>query len=261
MRSAWILLSAALCLQAGAVAQEKPAEPSAAPTADSKLDFAAVTARGRALYAYDQAAWHGTDAIFALKPDVKGLAHYICTQTPAGWIVIFPRWNDSHDQLIAVYEAKETKEKFVARKVDKPSPVDTSLVAEERALELALADFPAPTRPFNTAILPAPEGNYYVYVYPGQTREDVWPIGGDVRYTISGDGKTLIEKRKLHNTILDMQVKPKQVGGYHNHAISDIPEDTDVFYVLNRKPSMPEFVGTAKQLYVIEKDGNIEIGK
>jgi hypothetical protein len=252
---------AALCVQASAIAQEKPAAPAAAPAAESKLDFAAVTDRGRALYAYDQAAWHGTDAIFALKPDVKGLAHYICTQTAAGWVVIFPKWNEAHDQLLAVYEATETKGRFVARKLDTATPADAGLVAKERALELALADFPAPTRPFNTAILPAPGGNYYVYVYPGQTKEDVWPIGGDVRYTISGDGKTLMEKRKLHNAILDMQVKSKQVGGYHTHAISDVPEDTDVFYVLNRKPSMPEFVGTSKQLFVIDKDGNIEIGK
>src|SRR5947207_10773521 len=50
MRPAWILLSAVLCVQAGALAQQKPAESSA----KSKVDLAAITARGRALYAYDQ---------------------------------------------------------------------------------------------------------------------------------------------------------------------------------------------------------------
>jgi hypothetical protein len=31
-----------------------------------------VTERGQAIYAYDQCAWHGTDAIFALHPDMNG---------------------------------------------------------------------------------------------------------------------------------------------------------------------------------------------
>src|SRR4051794_34654204 len=90
VRPALILLSAVLCVPAGAIAQESRVEPAAGPPAD----FSATTARGRALYAYDQAAWRGTDAIFALKPDTKGLAHYICTETPSGWVVVFPKWNE-----------------------------------------------------------------------------------------------------------------------------------------------------------------------
>ncbi len=257
MRPAWILLSAVLCVQAGALAQEKPAESSA----ESKVDLAAITARGRALYAYDQAAWHGTDAIFALKPDTKGLAHYICNETPSGWVVVFPKWNEAHDQLLVMYEAREKDGKFVARKLDTPAAADSELVGKERALELAINDFPKPNRPYNTAILSGPDGNLFVYLYPGQTKTNVWPIGGDFRYTISADGKTIVERRKLHNAILDMEMRENQKGGYHTHAISDVPEDTDVLYVLNRKPSMPEFVGTSTQIFEIDKDGNIGLAK
>jgi hypothetical protein len=253
VKTAWILLLASLGVKAGVVAQEKAAEPG--------VDFAAITARGRALFSYDKAAWHGTDSIFALKPDTKGLAHYICTQSPSGWVVIFPQWNETHDQLLAIYEAREKAGKFAARKLPKPVPVDADVVSKERALELAIGDFPAPNRPYNIAILPGPGGQFYVYLYPGQTKENAWPIGGDVRYTISADGKTIVEKRRLHNSLQDMEVRARQLGGYHTHAITDVPEDTDVFYVLNRKPSMPEFVGTAKQMFVIDKDGNIETGK
>ena len=251
MRRAWIVLLALMCA-GSAVAQEKPSEP--------KVDFTAITARGRALYAYDQAAWHGTDAIFALKPDTKGLARYICMNAPTGWVVVFPRWNEAHDQLLALYEAREKGGKFIARKLDRPVPLDADMVARERALELAIADIPPPKRPYNTAILPAPDGNLYVYLYPGQTRDKVWPLGGDIRYTISADGKTIVEKRSLHNTILEMEVKANQKAGYHTHAITNVPEDTDVLYVLNRKPAMPEFIGTAKQLFIIDQEGNIETG-
>jgi hypothetical protein len=252
VKPAWILLSAALCLQGSAIAQEKPAQP--------HVDLAAVTARGHALFDYDQAAARGTDALFALKPDPRGLAHYVCTRTPSGWVVSVPRWNEAHDQLLVIYEAREREGKFVARKLDKPVPADSDLVARERALELATADFPAPSRRFNMAVLPASGGNLYVYLYPGQTRENVWPLGGDIRYTISPDGKTIVEKRKLHNTVRDHQIKENQKAGYHLHDVSDVPEDTDVFFVLNRQPAMPEIIGTSRQLYTIDKDGNIETG-
>ena len=253
MRAAFILLTAALCLQTTLIAQENPSEP--------KVDLAGITARGRALYAYDQAAWHATDAVFALKPDSTGMARYICDKTPSGWVVVFPKWNEAHDQLLVIYEAREKDGKFVARKLDHPVPADSALLAKERALELAFADFPKPNRPYNTAILPAPDGNFFVYLYPGQTSENVWPIGGDFRYTISADGKTIVQKRKLHHTIMDMETRANQKGGYHTHAITDVPEDTDVLYVLNRKPSMPEFVGTARQIFEIDTDGNIATAK
>ncbi len=253
MRRLGIFLLLDLCLITVALSQDKPADPGS--------DLAAISQRGRALYAYDQAAWHGTDAIFALKPDTKGLAHYLCIKTPSGWLVAFPKWNDAHDGLFIVYEAREKAGKFAARKLDKPFEADSDLVARERAIELAIADFPKPGRPYNTAVLPAPGGNFYVYLYPGQTRENVWPIGGDMRYTISSDGKNVIEKLKLHNAILDMETKENQVGGYHVDVLTAVPVDTDVFFVLNRKPSIPEYVGTPKQMFVIDKEGNIESGK
>ena len=252
MKTAWIFLSAALWLSGAASTQEKPAPPNP--------DLASTTARGRELYQYDRAAARGTDALLALKPDPKGLAHYVCTRTDSGWVISVPRWNEAHDQLVVVYEVREKNGKFIARKPDKPVPADSSLVAKERALELAVADFPSPRRRYNMAVLPAPDGNLYVYLYPGQTRENVWPLGGDIRYTISPDGKTIMEKRRLHNALRDNVIRTNQKAGYHLHDVSDVPEDTDVFFVLNRKPAMPEIVGTSKQLYSIDKEGNIEIG-
>jgi hypothetical protein len=253
VRRLWVILSVCLSVQAIAIGQ--------GTGGDAKIDLAGITARGRALFAYDQAAWHGTDAIFALKPDTNGLSHYICTKTPTGWLISFPKWNEAHDRLFVAYEAKETDGKFVPIKFEKPSLAKEDLLAKERALELVTKDFGKPTRPYNSAILPAPGGNLYVYLYPGQIKADVWPIGGDVRYTVSGDGQHIVEKRQLHKAILDLEIKANQHAGFHTNDASDVPEDTDVLYVLNRKPSMPEFVATSKQLYVIDKEGNIDTGK
>ncbi|MGO8760011.1 MAG: hypothetical protein ACLQG3_17985 [Terracidiphilus sp.] len=224
-----------------------------------------VTDRGRALYAYDQAAWHGTDAFFALHPETEGLAHYVCMKTPTGWEVVFPKWNATHDRLLVAYEAVETggPENYSAKEYDPPREGPDDLVAKERALELALGDFGPFSRPYNTAILPAENGGLYVYLYPGQTKPDVWPLGGDVRYTISADGRSIVEKRQLHKTILDMRFDPAKhmVAGYHVHVLSDVPEDTDVFYVLNRLPLIPEYIGAGKHIFVVNTDGSIKVGK
>jgi hypothetical protein len=234
--------------------------------ADLPSYLAGVTERGRDLYAYDQAAWHGTDAFFELHPDTSGLTHYVCVKTAKGWVVTFPKWNVAHDHLIAAFEARETEQPglFKATAVDPPHETSDELIPMERALETATRDFKAEARPYNTAVLPAPNGQLYVYIYPGQTKETVWPIGGDVRYTISADGTQIVERRQMHKTILDIEYPSdkKVVAGMHSHILSNVPEDTDVLCVLERRPSMPEYVGTPdKRVFVIQTDGTITLAK
>jgi hypothetical protein len=72
----------------------------------------------------------------------------------------------------------------------------------------------------------------------------------------------------MHKTILtfDTNQKSKEVKkvefGLHTHVLTSCPEDSDVFYVLARKPSIPEYVGTMdKKIYVIQTDGAILLGK
>ncbi len=225
-----------------------------------------VTERGRALYDYDQAAWHGTDAFLALHPNTAGFTHSICTLTPSGWVVTFSKWNETHDRLLVAYEASDSGHpgQFTARVIAPPQEATSDLTAMERALELALSDFPHQNRPYDTAILPDADNNYYVYIYPAQTVDTIWPLGGDVRYTVSADGQRVIEKHQLHKTILDAEIKPgsSTVAGYHTHILSDVPEDTDVFYVLSRKPSMPEYIGTPSgRTFVVNADGTIGLSK
>jgi hypothetical protein len=58
-----------------------------------------------------------------------------------------------------------------------------------------------------------------------------------------------------------MEFDPKKqvVAGMHSHVLSDVPEDTDVFYALNRRPLMPEYVATpGGWVFVIQTDGAIQ---
>jgi hypothetical protein len=40
-----------------------------------------IEARGRALAAYDRAAWHGSDAVVALRPARRLITHYVARPT------------------------------------------------------------------------------------------------------------------------------------------------------------------------------------
>lgn len=81
-----------------------------------------------------------------------------------------------------------------------------------------------------------------MYVLPAQTQAGIYPLGGDERYLITADGSAIVEKRQLHKAIIEVRPDSMPKGttpaaGYHTHVLSDVPEDTDVFHVLTRKPS------------------------
>ncbi len=231
----------------------------------STTELEAITARGRMLQEYDVAAWYATDAVEALKPDKTAAPAYLARKTKAGWEVVFGRLNEGRDQFLIAYRASQgaSPQQFVAKKVDPVSPDRGFYLSAAKALDTAGRDFGKQTRPYNTYVLPASESQFYVYFLPGQTVEGVYPLGADVRYTVSSDGSKVVEKRQMHKTFIENKSSPKSgetiAAGYHNHVLNNLPEDSDVFHVLNRKPLMPEYVaGPDKHVYQIETDGSIK---
>ena len=61
----------------------------------------------------------------------------------------------------------------------------------------------------------------------------------------------------MHKTIIEFPGGGNVQGSFHIAVMDQIPEDSDVFHVLARKPSIPELVGTRLFVYVIEPDGKI----
>jgi hypothetical protein len=231
--------------------------------------MADVTARGRALYDYDQAAWHATDAVQATDPPTQSLGRYIARKSDTGWTVVFGHLNDRRDEFLVGYEATQgaTLQEFTVKKLDPPQEDSSFYLAAAKAIETALHDFQGEKRLYNVAVVPTPSNQLYIYVIPAQTKAGIYPLGGDVRYLITPDGGSIVEKRQLHKGIMENNPSsiPKgstPAGGYHTHVLSDVPEDTDVLYVLTRKPSIPEAVGTLnRKLYEISVDGTIRKGK
>lgn len=229
-----------------------------------------VTARGRALYEYDQAAWHATDAVQVMHPPDQSVGRYLALKSDKGWTVVFGHLSDQRDRFLIGYEATQSAthlQEFTVKKLDPPKEDTTFYLAAAKAFDTARNDFQGEKRPYNVAVLPAQSNQLFVYVMPAQTKAGIYPLGGDVRYLITADGGSIVDKRQLHKSILEIPSSsiPKgttPAGGAHTHVLSDVPEDTDVFHVLTRQPSQPEFVGTPdKKLYEISVDGTIRESK
>lgn len=249
-------LALLLLLFRAADAQEpvKPAPPK---------ELAAITARGRLLAEYDRAAWQATDAVLAQPPEPGTIQRYIARKSEDRWTVVFGRLNDRGDRFLIAAKAKQDVRsgKYTVERYAKPKEEGGYWADAANAVTTVLAIFNAQNRAYNFAVLPAPNGEYYVYLIPAQTKADVWPLGGDVRYRVSRDGHQIRETRRLHRGIMEVRLQAGVAAHYHTHVHSPVqdgrPEDTDVFHVLARKPAIPEIIATKDFVYEIKPDGSI----
>jgi hypothetical protein len=227
-------------------------------------EFPEITARGRMLAEYDVAAWYSSDAVNALQPPKGSFTRYVAKKTEAGWSVVYGRFSDERDKFLIVYEARQRLDlkEFSIEMHDPPQEDKGFYFNPAKAIETALGDFQHENRTYNASVLPAEADQMYVYFVPAQTTFAIYPIGGDVRYLVSSDGSRIVEKRVLHKAIIEMRQdfegSNRIVAGNHTHVLSDVPEDTDVFHVLARKPLIPEYVLTENHMYLIRVDGTIE---
>ena len=251
MRSCTLLLLLLASIAASAQTQRT--------TPGTEAELAQITERGKNLAAYDFAAWHASDAVRALQPAEGSVVRYIAKRTDTGWTVAFGRLNENRDKFLISYEATQgsTPEEFKAAKHGPPKEDEGFFLFAARAIDTAVADFKGEARPYNVAVLPAPSNQLYVYVLPAQTKSRVYPLGGDVRFLVSADGLKIIEKRQMHKAIIEFTTAENTKAGFHIAVMDEIPEDTDVFHVLVRKPSVPQLIATSLFVYQIEPDGKI----
>ena len=250
-----LLLTLTLFLFTSGVMAQRTAPP-------SKAELAQITERGRQLAQYDTAAWHASDAVIATKPEQGLVQRYIAKKEGDVWTVMFGRLNDTRDKFLVAYEATQgAKPTEYSVKRHNPVKEDSGFfLVAAKAIELVLGAFTGEERPYNVAVLPAPSNQVYVYVVPAQTKQDIFPLGGDARYLVSADGAKIVEKRQLHKAIIEFAVpsgESETRAGFHTAILDDIPEDTDVFHVLARRPAVPEYIRTKQFVFRVETDGAI----
>jgi hypothetical protein len=228
----------------------------------TSTELAEIAARGQALAEYDQAAWHASDAVEVLHPPAETVQRYVARKTPAGWIVCWGYFDKAHTRFLISYEAKQgvIPTEYTVVKHD-PVIEDTDYYFHAAtALETARKDFFSnkhPARPYNISVLPDKAGGWYIYAIPAQQDLAILPYGGDLRYTISGDGVKILDRRQMHRSVQEESMPSdgsRPFFGFHSHILSDVPEDSDIFYAMTRKAQQGEWVATQKYAYEITPD-------
>lgn len=263
LKSVPLLLVALLCTWRPGIAQ--PFVPHVCPHTPAELQ--PVTERGRYIEEYDQAGWHATDAAFGRAPSPPpSVRMYVATKSSGRWTVYFGRMNDAKTAFIPAIVAvqQNASATFTAAPASDSSSIPSGLTGFALGIDSARSLFGPVSRPYNIALYPLADSSFYVYLYPAQIRADIYPIGGDERFHFSADGRTLLDRHRMHRAILDIPpgtapAGSTLVGDMHNDLFSDMPEDTDVFHVLAQfRHPLPSYVSAQGVLYFIDTSGAIE---
>lgn len=229
----------------------------------SRAELEAISARGKLLYEYDQAAWHASDALVASDPNGERIKLYLAKKIGDKWEVVFGKLSMMSVGFEIAYSAVQGDDAdSYSITAHDPPLIDTGFyVSAARAVAITALDFKGEWSRYNVAILPADSLRLYVYHVPAQLEPDVFPLGSDARYLVSGDGRTIVEKRQLHKAIIVFPTEMRDetdsiMSGVHSAVLDEAPEDTDVFHVLARSPSVPEWIITVRWVYAIKPNGS-----
>jgi hypothetical protein len=270
MLSRRICTFALVCVSAMSVAMPglAAAQQGGAPT-QNQLDE--VSSRGRALAGYQRAAWTASAQLLATNPDPWKVQRYVAYHADSGWVVAFGRLSTdrdtfyvSHIGIPAARNGQRVDTTFEFQLFAQPGPDTDFLVRAARAMDLAVLTFGVTARSYSAAAIPNENGDWFVYLIPSADAANVWPLGDDVRYRVSGDGRRVLETRRMHEGMMEGARRTsteasRSLMGKHGKSPHDLPEDSDVFHVLMGHPSLAEVVVTRHHQYVIGVDGSIKL--
>lgn len=231
----------------------------------TKKELKEISSRGKSLAEYDAVIWQASDALSKAKPDKTKIKQYIAKKVNKLWHVAFGELKNNEFYIYAkAIQDKKNVDKFHVKIKEEVDNKD--FINEVHAFETAYNTFAKVNkidRPFNILIIPAQNNEILVYIVPAALKKDVYPLGGDYRYLISADGKTLKEEKQLHRGILEVSGKGKKFTRSFT-ILGNQPVDTDVYHVIIRKPRIPHFIMALNKewVYKIDESGNIKfLGK
>lgn len=245
-------LALALLLAAPAAAQ--PGERVAATPAEQAA-VALAAERGALIYAYDRAAWLGTDAMFrAVRDPANAVAGYIAEgPADAPRLIFFDRQRTPQAHFVA--QLRDNR--LVSGRLLRPDE-DRTLSAEVMRRLQALATATAAMRtaglracgsgPFNTVVLPVDpaSGTIRVYFLTPQPDNDHLPFGGHYAIDVAADGRAG-PPRAFARSCLSMPIRPPQ-GAAAALTISHVldPTPTEIHAFSSLALGKPIFVLTTQ---------------
>jgi hypothetical protein len=202
-----------------------------------ELDVPTVERLARQMYAQDQEAWKATDILRAQAPS---------GQKPHGWIVVT---RADGDVVRFIRDGSEGPEVWCdisfspqpeTRCVE---PQDHTLVGDElaqyNARGTALANVDQPCSPtYNTIALKDPQrSGWLVWAMAATTTPGAIVYGRHYRFTISADGKSVVQRDALsHSCFTAPPPDPTQgkvVAEFFTQLVSNTPVETTVFLSLS----------------------------
>jgi hypothetical protein len=157
------------------------------------------------------------------------------------------------------------------------STVQTQLVAPPRddtssflggahAIRTAIAAVGPRDRGYTVAPLPDGSGGYWVYLYPVPFLPESIPVGADFRVHISADGVSVLDVRRMHQSILTQKLPdPKDMPAgseaimFQTALLHGGVEDTDVMVVVRRERDSKARVVGRDFAFEIARDGSIVV--
>lgn len=270
-RVIWVAALAAMSAPLAVQAKDDPKLVALSASDQALVDRS--IARGDMLYAYDQAAWHGTDDLQE-KAKAAGVWEKLAP-TLGGWIVDGTAaepvlvFIDKSDQPQAVYTARfaDNGTRLIDSKLLGPgddrsiSPARMKLVGALRAAraEMARAKLGiCANAAFNSVVLPpeTPDGPTLVYFMTPQTQAGVWPMGGHYRLEVKADS-SIGSTRPFTKSCITTGTPPKgsPAAMFVTHLLDPVPTEIHVFTM--RAARLPLFVATTQnnRLWSIEQVG------
>lgn len=241
-------------------------------TADEMAAVQLALDRGQLLYAYDQAAWHATDAMVAQAKAANAYDRIIANG--GGYIIE----GDSGDQTVTFYDrSTPPKALFRARMVeggtkvaeselittDQPLTQQQQRLARERRAVLDAAgreklSLCAAATPNITVLPPVASSKADVaYVMTPQTVMTEWPLGGHYRYDFTGEQPG--EAQPFTKTCIPLSNQQQGQGTPQalviTQLLGDTPTEIHVFTVF--ASHLPLYVVTprTKKIWAVEVSG------
>ena len=230
--------------------------PAAAQHTIPSTDLATVSARGTAIYDYDQAAWHTTDTMVARHlPDAVMRAIRGWVVEPRGDVLRVTYFGLADGTPYAIYVADYGNGAVSHERVPEAggdralSPLGLRLAAARVAATTAGESLlKCSDRAFNTVVLPPdPGGIIPVYLLTPQTVNDHYPMGGHHEIDIAADGG-IVAQRDFTRSCLTVGETDAPAGGKPvailvTHLLDPHPTEIHVFTSLTAH--QPIFVATA----------------
>lgn len=227
-----------------------------AQTAEEKSAADLALQRGKLLYAYDQAAWHGTDDMLRkVERPQEVIGGWIVDGPPESPTIIFFDRNkaDPHAVYIGEFRGNQLASSHAVASSDDAtlSPARKAMIAARQQGITAWSKqqplFCAEATP-NSVVLP-PEragGPWLVYVMTPQIKPKAWPMGGHFRVEVGADGR-VGPSRGFTKSCLTVGGEPakgnQNAAMFVTHLLDPVPTEIHVFTALAAK--VPVAVGTA----------------